>query len=479
MTATDTHPATTPPHGSSPPERLLDRRYLPVVVGVVALVTLAAFENRAVQTVLPVVVRDLDGWALFGASTGASLVTFTVGMALSGGWTDRFGPRPVLLAGIGVFGVAQVVSALAPTMAVFVGGRALSGVAEALIDTTLMVLVAQALPESLRAKVFASFAAAWILPSLLGPGFAGGVESLAGWRWVFAGPLLVVPFALWLLRPALRGDRPAPAPVADEGGGARLAASFTLAAGLAVTTFAAPLLESPSTRAAGLATVLAGGLVVVVSAARALPRGTARLRAGVPAVVGLRMLTSAAFTGVGSVIPLMLVTTHDVSAAAAGVSLSVTGVLWAVGSWLNSTAWVQGRTSAAARIRAGGLLIAVGSVGPVLLALDVVGVAAGMVGWAAAATGMGILSPVLSTELLDLAPEAERGRASAAQGLGVSTGVALQTALVGGVVAWFGPGMDGPRFAGLMAVGALVALLVAAGAGRVRGTRRDGAPAPA
>lgn len=216
MTTTDAHPATTPPPGSAPPDRLLDRRYLPVVVGVVALVTLAAFENRAVQTVLPVVVRDLDGWALFGASTGASLVTFTVGMALSGGWTDRFGPRPVLLAGIGVFGVAQVVSALAPSMAVFVGGRALSGVAEALIDTTLMVLVAQALPESLRAKVFASFAAAWILPSLLGPGFAGGVESLAGWRWVFAGPLLVVPFALWLLRPALRGDRPAPAPVADE-----------------------------------------------------------------------------------------------------------------------------------------------------------------------------------------------------------------------------------------------------------------------
>ncbi|QKE83513.1 MFS transporter [Arthrobacter sp. NEB 688] len=474
MTTTD-HTAPPP----TAPDRLLDRRYLPLVVGVVALVTLAAFENRAVQTVLPVVVRELDGWALFGASTGASLVTFTVGMALSGGWTDRFGPRPVLLAGIGVFGVAQVVSATAPTMALFVGGRALSGVAEALIDTALMVLVAQALPESLRAKVFASFAAAWILPSLLGPGFAGGVESLAGWRWVFAGPLLVVPFALWLVRPALRGEHPSPAAVADDGAGARLAASFALAVGLAVTTFSAPLLDAPDTRPAGLAAVLAGGLVVVLSAARALPRGTARLRAGVPAVVGLRMLTAAAFTGVGSVIPLMLVTTHHVSTAVAGVSLSVTGVLWALGSWLNSTAWAQARTSAAARIRTGGLLIALGSVGPLLLALDVVDLPVGMVGWAAAATGMGILSPVLSTELLALAPEAERGRASATQGLGSSTGVALQTALVGGVVAWFGPEMDGPRFAALMGVGALVALLVALGAGRVRPARGDAAPRPA
>src|SRR5512132_2116324 len=57
------------------PLRLLDRANLPVVVGVVALVTLAAFENRAVMTILPTVVRELDGWALFGASTGATLVT--------------------------------------------------------------------------------------------------------------------------------------------------------------------------------------------------------------------------------------------------------------------------------------------------------------------------------------------------------------------------------------------------------------------
>ena len=184
--------------------RLLSRANLPVVVGIVALVTLAAFENRAVSTILPTVVRQLDGWSLFGASTGASLVTFTIAMAWSGRWTDRSGPRPVLLWGMAAFVVAQVVCGLAPTMAVFVAGRAASGAAEALIDTSLMVLVAQALPDALRAKVFASFAAAWILPSLLGPSLAGAIDALWGWRLVFVAPLLVVPVALWLLRPALR-----------------------------------------------------------------------------------------------------------------------------------------------------------------------------------------------------------------------------------------------------------------------------------
>src|SRR5215203_2037298 len=112
-----------PPGGERRPVRLRDRANLPVVVGVVALVTLAAFENRAFMTILPTVVRELDGWALFGASTGAGLVTFTVAMAWSGAWTDRRGPRPVLLWGVVAFVAAQAVSALAPTMAVFVAGR--------------------------------------------------------------------------------------------------------------------------------------------------------------------------------------------------------------------------------------------------------------------------------------------------------------------------------------------------------------------
>ena len=451
-----------------PPVRLLDRRHLPVVAGVLALVTLAAFENRAVTTILPTVVRHLDGWALFGAATGASLVTFTVAAAWSGGWTDRVGPRPVLLWGLGAFVAAQVVSAVAPTMGVFVAGRAVSGAAEALVDTSLMVLVAQALPAALRAKVFASFAAAWILPSLLGPSVAGAVDALAGWRAVFLGPLLVAPLALLLVRPALRRSRPGSGGAAPEpGGGARVGASMLLAAGLAVTTFAGPLLAAPHERPLGVAVVAGGVVLVAVGARLTLPRGTARLAPGVPAVIGLRLLVAAAFTGVGAVIPLMLVTTRGATTAVAGVSLSVTGTLWAAGSWASSTEPAQRRLSATARVRLGALLIALGAAGPVLIALDVVGLVAGMVGWAAAAAGMGILSPTLSTELLRLAPEAEQGRASAAQGLAISTGVALQTGVVGGVVAWLGPGAGGAAFAALMAGGAATALVAAAGAGRL------------
>ena len=462
--------ATALPEAREAPVRLLARENLPVVIGIVALVTLAAFENRAVSTILPTIVRELDGWALFGASTGAPLVTFTIAMAWSGGWTDRAGPRPVLLWGMAAFALAQVVSGLAPTMTVFVAGRAASGAAEALIDTALMVLVAQALPDQLRAKVFASFAAAWILPSLLGPSIAGAIDALWGWRAVFVAPLLVLPVALWLLRAALRRTHAGRATTTDPEVAAsdrrRVAAALLLAGGLAVTTFAAPLLATTGTRPVGALVITAGGVAVVVGGVRALPHGMVRLVRGVPSVIAVRLLTSAAFTAVAGLIPLMLVQTRGASTAVAGISLSVTGCLWALGSSINSANRVQAGVSAPVRARLGAGLIGLGSLGPVLLSLDAVGLVAGMVCWAVAALGMGIVSPTLSTQLLSLAPASEQGRVSAAQGLAVSTGVALSTAVVGAVVALRGAQTDGPAFALLMAGGAACAFVAAAAAGR-------------
>jgi hypothetical protein len=291
-----------------------------------------------------------------------------------------------------------------------------------------------------------------------------------GWRLVFVAPLLVVPVALLLLRPALRRTHAGGAATVGAEAAAsdrrRVVAALLLAAGLAVTTFSAPLLSDADTRLAGAVVIGSGAVLVVVGGLRALPHGMVRLARGVPTVIAVRLLTSAAFTAVAGLIPLMLVQTHDASTAVAGISLSVTGCLWALGSWVNSVNRVQDAVPAPARASVGAGLIGLGSLGPVLLALDVVGFVPGMVGWAFAALGMGIVSPTLSTQLLALAPVSEQGRVSAAQGLATSTGVALSTGVVGAVVALRGAQTDGVAFALLMAGGAACALGAALAAGR-------------
>ena len=133
-------------------------------------------------TILPIVASDLDGLRWFGLATALPAATFLFASALAGAWTDHIGPRRILIGSLIAFSLAQVGCGLAPTMEVLVAARALSGVGEGFLDISLVVLIADLLPESLRAKVFAAFSTAWILPSMLGPAIAGAITDWLGWR---------------------------------------------------------------------------------------------------------------------------------------------------------------------------------------------------------------------------------------------------------------------------------------------------------
>ncbi|KGN35867.1 MFS transporter [Knoellia flava TL1] len=437
---------------------MLSARHLPVAVGIIALVTLGAFENRAVISIMPTATRALDGLAWFGAANAASMVTFMVAVVVAGRWVDRVGARTVLLTGLGTFAAAQVVTAAAPSMAVLLLGRGLSGIAEGLIDVSTLVFAARALPEHLRAKVFATFAAAWILPSLLGPGAAGAAEALVGWRLVFLLPTVLLVPALLLLLPALRRNvrhddgqatraadaSPTPAP---------LAPAIGLATAVALLSIGGPLaFDGGDHRLAGLVALAVGGLALVATVRAALPPGTLTVARGIPAVVALRTLLVVAFGGIGGYLPLMLDVTHDVGPALAGISLSVTGVFWAVGSAVHSLDAVQRRLDAAARVRLGLALIVVGGTGPLLIALGVLGLVPGLVGWALAATGMGLSSPSLATEIFTLAEPHEQGQATAASQIGASLGSALTTAGGGALIAARHDTLDGGVFALLIGI---------------------------
>lgn len=445
-------------HLDPQPERLFSTKHLPVAIGVIALVTLGAFENRATISIMPTAARALDGLAWFGPANAAPMVTFMVAVVLAGRWVDRTGSRSVLLAGLATFAVAQVVTAIAPSMAVFIVGRGLSGIAEGLIDVSTLVFATRALPEHLRAKVFATFAAAWILPSLLGPGAAGAAEALVGWRLVFLLPVLLLIPALLLLLPALRRasaqhDDDEATIVAGSAAEKPLLPALGLAAAVALLSVGGPLaFDGGQHRFAGLASLVIGGAALVATIRAALPAGTLTAAPGIPAVVALRTLLVIAFGGIGGYLPLMLDVTHDVGPALAGISLSVTGVFWAAGSAIHSLDAVQRRFDAAARVRLGLALIAVGGIGPVLLALEVVDLVPGLAGWAVAATGMGLSSPSLATEIFTLAPEREHGQATAASQIGASLGSALTTAGGGALIAARHDSLDGGVFAVLMGI---------------------------
>lgn len=450
---------------------LFDRAHLPFAVGAVALVTLGAFENRATMTVLPTVARDLDGLWLFGAASAAPLVSFVVATVVAGAWADHRGPVRPLQAGMLVFTASQVAMALAPTMTVFALGRFGSGVSEALMDVSLTVLLARTMPEELRAKVFAAFAAAWVLPSLVGPPVAGVLTEASSWRSVFGIGVALLPGAWLLLRPAMRAEGASLPPSGESRWTPRehraVRSAALAAAGLAALTAGGSLLgRSGPVELLGLALVLTGTAATVPAVRTVLPAGTLRFARGIPALVALRGLVAAAFGTAGSLLPLMLTTIHGLGPAAAGASLTVTGLTWAAGSQLHGLDVVQRRVPAVRRLAVGFGLITVGVLGPALTSLDVLPVVTGLVLWGVAGVGMGIVSPTLSTQLLRFAPVSDQGRITAASSLTASVAQAVGLAAAGALIAWQAPELPGWLFASTIAACAVVGAVGLAAARR-------------
>lgn len=64
--------------------RLFSGPHLPLVLGVIALVTLGAFENRAIGTALLTMVREFDALGSFGLANAAPSASYLVTLAIAG-----------------------------------------------------------------------------------------------------------------------------------------------------------------------------------------------------------------------------------------------------------------------------------------------------------------------------------------------------------------------------------------------------------
>ncbi|MEU2664108.1 MFS transporter [Micromonospora sp. NBC_01740] len=454
MTGTATHAAPVADEAG-----LFAPRLRAMTVGSVALISLLAFEALAVGTAMPTVARNLDGLALYGIAFGGPFAAGVLAMVASGIWCDSRGPRAPMWHGLGWFVLGLVLAGGATTMGVLVAGRIVQGLGSGLLSVALYVIVGQAYPEALHRRIFAAFAAAWVVPSLVGPALAGLIVEHLGWRWVFlAVPVVAVP-AVLLIHPGLRAIGVPPVTRLPSGAAARI--GWACGAGVS----AALLHIGGQQRGAAAVGLVALALIgLLVCAPRLLPAGFLRAGRGLPTVIGLRGLASAAFVGAEVVIPLMLSRERGLSATAAGLVLTTGALAWSAGSWL------QGRMppprSRATLPRAGLTCIAAGTAVVTLAVAPAVPVWVGVLGWAGAGLGMGLLYPSLSVLTLELSAPGEQGRNSSSLQLGDSLFAATVLALTGAVLA-AGAAPGPASYAGTLAVASGLALLGVVLAGRV------------
>jgi MFS family permease len=434
-------PATTP---------LLAPAYRWATVGTVSLVFLAAFEALAVTTIMPSVSADLHGRAWFSAAFSATFAASVVGMVAGGLWSDRSGPRLPLLASVAVFASGLLLAGLAPGIELFVAARFLQGLGSGAMTVALYVVVARIYAPVDHPRIFGAFAAAWVIPSMVGPTIAGAVAEAFGWRWVFLGVVALGVVATAMLTPALRVlvDNPEPSSVAT---GRRLLLALVVAGavvGLDVAGRARAIV--------GLGSAAVAVAVVVLAVRPLLPAGTLAVRRGLPSVVLLRGAIAAAFFATEIYLPFLLQEHYDVAPWLSGATLTVGALGWSGSSYVQAR--LGARLDHLTALRIGAVLLALGIAGElVATALQLTPFLIGAL-WVVAGAGMGLMFPRISALVLAASSEREQGGNSAAMSIADAVGGATAISLAGLLFTAVGPATDLAPFVAAFALTTALAL---------------------
>ena len=233
--------------------------------------------------------------------------------------------------------------------------RFLQGLGGGAMTVALYVVVARIYAPIDHPRIFGAFAAAWVIPSMIGPSIAGAVAEAVGWRWVFLGVVALAAASTALLLPALRElvDNPEPSALATA---VRLALAVVVAGAVVALDLA-----GRASAAIGFAAAAVALVVVLVAVRPLLPPGTLVVRRGLPAVIALRGAIAATFFATEIYLPYLLQEQYDVRPWLSGATLTVGALGWSGASQVQAR--LGARLDHHTALRVGALLLLAGVAG--------------------------------------------------------------------------------------------------------------------
>ena len=312
-------------------------------------------QTYLVTLIVPMIGRDLDARSLFGVVTSTATASMFLTLPFGPALLRRWHPGRLLAWGTIAFSVGAGVSALAPQIIVFAGGRVISGLASGVLAAVSMSTVVSYLSPTWRQRVLASISAMWAIAALAGPSYGAFFTHLLGWRWAL---VLYLP-VLWLARLVVirnlghRGVTPAEA-AADENLRRTALFSVLLFAGILVISVSSgvPRATIP---------LLVGGFIMAAAAVwQLMPAGTFRAASPRRAALLALFVVSGAYLGADASIAVIATEVHHFDVAHLGFLLAGSGCAWSlVGMW-TGTHPANARGRFLARTTSGTLLLAVG-----------------------------------------------------------------------------------------------------------------------
>ena len=152
-----------------------------------ALMSMGAMTIDVNLPAIPAVAEELGSSLAAAQLTVTSFFTgFALGQIVIGPLSDRYGRKPVLLWGIGLFVLASLACLAATDIETLLLLRLLQGLAGATGPILSRAVVRDLFEGPVMARVMSFVMAAFITAPIVAPTIGAGLLALGSWRWIFA-----------------------------------------------------------------------------------------------------------------------------------------------------------------------------------------------------------------------------------------------------------------------------------------------------
>ncbi len=295
-----------------------------VLVTTILASSLAFIDGSVVNVGLPAIGRNLPAGAIsLSWVINAYLLPLSALLLLGGALGDRFGRRRLLLIGVGLFAVASVLCAAAPSFPLLLAGRLIQGVGAALLMPNSLAILGSSFGGEARGRAVGTWAAVGAAAGAIGPLLGGWLIDTVGWRAIFLVNLPIAAGAMLACALFVRAP-PDPDPQPLDLGGAALASL-----GLAALTWGlTEITGAMGPTAAPIGALIVGALAMAVFLWAERRRGEGAMMPlslfGSRTFVGLTVLTFLLYGALGGLlvlVPFVLIVAKGYAATAAGAAL--------------------------------------------------------------------------------------------------------------------------------------------------------------